>query len=52
VFESYNPENKWNGTYQSEYYVQAGIYAYKLVYSTQCSEPERLEKSGAINVIR
>jgi gliding motility-associated-like protein len=52
VFESYDLEKRWNGSFNGEYLVQTGIYVYNLVYSTECSGSEKYEKHGIVNVIR
>lgn len=52
VFETTDPTGVWDGSHQGgEYYVQDGVYTYKVVYNSTC-DAEKVEIVGNITVIR
>lgn len=48
IFETNNPANGWNGTFDSRI-VQQGVYAYRLVY--QKLDKSSVQKNGTVTVI-
>jgi gliding motility-associated-like protein len=52
VFETNNINEKWNGTYQSNYFASEGVYLFIAAFSTTCSNPEKLTLKGMVNLLR
>jgi gliding motility-associated-like protein len=49
VFVSYNPNSKWNGTFNG---VPADIGVYFYTFSCECYQGDQLEKKGDVTLIR
>jgi gliding motility-associated-like protein len=52
VFESYDFEKKWNGTYGSDFHATNGVYIFEVEFVTTCSFPEKIKTKGMLNLLR